>query len=71
MKNGEGVQYIGSSIAPLGSIVTISTLLSLYRWGINGEHVVHVHDQCNVIIGIKQICKQYDVDETFSWLIVE
>ena len=45
--SGNGVKYNGSNIAPLGNIVTISTLLLLYRCSINGGDVVHVHE-CSV-----------------------
>ena len=41
-------KYYGTNIAPLGKIVTISTLLLLYRLSINGEDIVYVHEQCNV-----------------------
>ena len=51
----KGVKNNDSNIAPLGNIVTISTLLSLYRWSVNGEHVVSVHiNNAMLLIGKKQ-----------------
>ena len=41
---GKGVKYNGSNIAPFGNIVTISTLLSLYRWSTNDWDDVYAHE---------------------------
>ena len=43
----KGIKCYSSNIASLGNIVTISTLLSLYRWSIDGVDDVYVHEQCN------------------------
>ena len=46
--SGKGVKYYGSNIAWFGNIVTLSTLLSLYRQSIHDGDNVYIHEQCNV-----------------------